>query len=65
MPVQYHWNQYDGIAQEYGENGLPPVHAALDERTGHHIRWNAQAHANPQGSIIPRIPGSFRRGYGR
>ena len=59
MTIQNHRNEDNRVAQKDGQNGLPPVHTAFDERRGEHISRNAQAHGNPQSGVIPSVPRPF------
>lgn len=54
--IQNHWNEDDEVRKEDGENRLPPVHAAIDERGGKHVSGNAGGHGNPERGEIPHAP---------
>ena len=61
--VEDHRHQHDDIAEENGEDGLPPVHAAVDERRGQHVGRDAGGHGNPQGRDVPHAPPHWDRGW--
>ena len=46
--VEHHRNEHDEVAEENREDGLPPIHAAADERRGEHVGRDAGRHGNPQ-----------------
>ncbi len=54
--VEDHGDEDDGVGEEDGEDGLPPVHAAGDESGGEHVGGDAGGHGDPEGGDIPGSP---------
>ncbi len=64
VPVEDHGDENDEVAEEDGEDGLPPTHALLDHARGEHVSGNADGHADPEGGKIPLGPGATILGDG-
>src|SRR5260370_13353577 len=59
MRIEQNWNQDDGVAKEYCDQRLPPVHARADQPGGEHVSWDAVGHADPERGIVVGCPVSF------
>jgi len=62
MRVEHHGHQDDEIAEQYGADGLPPVHAAGDQSGGQHAGGDADARIGLGTPLQPsRLPpGGYR-----
>lgn len=56
MRVEHHGNQHNQVAEENGQDGLPPVHPAGNQAGGQHVGRDANRHADPEGGDIPQVP---------
>ena len=64
MRVQQDWNQDDRVAEQDGDQRLPPVHAGADQSRRQHVSRNAVRHADPERGIVigrPIAVGNFDR----
>ena len=64
MGVEQDWNEDDGVAEEDGDERLPPVHAARHQPRRQHVGRDAVRHADPQRRVVvgrPRAGGERNR----
>src|SRR5206468_10841674 len=64
MRIQEDGDEDDRVAEEDGEERLPPVHAGRDEPGCQHVGGDAMGHADPQRGVGvrgPRAPGKRDR----
>ena len=54
--IEHHRDEHDDVAEEDGEDGLPPVHPAADERRREHVSRDAGRHRDPQRGEVPELP---------
>jgi hypothetical protein len=54
--VEDHRDEDDGVGEKDGEDGLVPVHAAVDERGGEGVGGDAGGHGDPQRGDVPGSP---------
>src|SRR5206468_170826 len=55
----------DRVAEEDGEQALPPVHPGLDQARGEHVGRDADGKAHPERGEVPEVPGAPRQRYRR
>ena len=62
--VQQHRDQHDQVAEQDGDDGLPPAHAARDQPRGQHVSGNAYRHRHPQRNVVvsPHVRRAWRNG---
>ena len=58
MGVEQDWNEDDGVAEEDGDERLPPVHAARHQPRREHVGRDAVRHADPQRRVVVGRPGA-------
>ncbi len=63
--VEQHRNEHDEVTEEDGEDGLLPIHAPGDERSGQHVGRDLHGHREPQRDVVVRRPGAAIRFSGR
>ena len=61
MRVQQHRDEHNQVAQQDRPHGLPPIHPAGDKAGGEHVGGDADAHRDPQRSVIVDAPGALCR----
>src|SRR5262249_33667681 len=57
--VEDHWDKHDDVAEQDGEDGLLPVHAAGDQAGGEHVGRYADRHGDPEGGEVGGSPGAL------
>ena len=57
--VEQHGDEDDEVAEQDGEDGLLPVHAACDERRGEHVGGDLHGHGEPEGDVVVGGPGAL------
>jgi len=62
--VEDHRDEDDEVAEEDGEDGLLPAHAACDEAAGEHVGGDADGHGDPEGGVVVEAPGAVFAGDG-